>query len=61
MMTPRDKARQHARHYYFCTCGTVVNGNGGKASHAYKHERLKDGHHYLSAEAYRKLFPEKPR
>lgn len=38
-MTSTDKARAHARIAYWCTCGKVVHGNGGKWSHAQKHRR----------------------
>ncbi len=38
----RAKAQAHAKHAYFCSCGKIVRGNGGKASHAYMHERRGD-------------------
>lgn len=35
----RAKARAHAKHAHFCSCGKVVHGNGGKAAHQAMHER----------------------
>lgn len=35
----RAKASAHAKHGHYCSCGKIVRGNGGKASHAYAHER----------------------
>lgn len=32
----------------YCSCGRTVHGNGGKSAHAVMHERLGDGHHYVT-------------
>jgi hypothetical protein len=39
--------RGHLKHKGYCTCGVVVAGNGGKASHRKMHQRKGDGHHYI--------------
>ena len=44
--------RAHANHAHYCSCGKVVNGNGGKAGHEYMHERRKDGHTWLTRAAW---------
>ena len=63
----RAKARAHAKRAHHCSCGQIVHGNGGKASHAAMHERNGDGwirdmrpegHHYISREQHRTKFPE---
>ena len=60
------KARKHAKRSYFCSCGKIVHGNGGKASHAAMHERKGEwrqrggetGFTWISADTHRAKFPE---
>ena len=47
--------RAHTKHKYYCTCGMVVGGNGAVASHAAKHERLGDGHRYITQDEYERI------
>lgn len=42
----------HAKHAWFCTCGKVVRGNGGRANHVWMHERREDGHYGITQTAY---------
>jgi hypothetical protein len=49
----------HAKYAYYCTCGKVVHGNGGRASHEYMHERKQDGHRFVTERSFRERFPEK--
>lgn len=49
---------QHTVHVGYCTCGKVVRGNGGKAGHAYMHERKQDGHHFTGKDHFHRMFPE---
>ena len=51
MSFPRSYYTNQSRHAYFCSCGKVVHGNGGRAGHAYMHEQRKDGHHEVSRSA----------
>lgn len=44
--------RAHVLHKTYCTCGKVVCGNGGRASHRAMHERRKDGHHGITRDAW---------
>lgn len=59
-----QRARAHANRAYFCTCGAIVHGNGGKAGHAWMHENapqgrgLGDGHHYVNRERYHQIWPD---
>lgn len=46
--------RAHARRAWFCTCGRTIHGNGGSTSHAAKHKREGDGHHYVTASEHGK-------
>lgn len=46
----------HARHAYYCSCGKIVHGNGGRASHADMHERREDGHRFITSRAYDERF-----
>ena len=43
--TRRQRASAHARHGHYCSCGKVVFGNGGKASHEAMHVRRRDWKH----------------
>lgn len=56
-MTSTEKARQHARRSYHCSCGKVVHGNGGKANHSAMHEARRDHHSFLTPDEYRRRFP----
>jgi hypothetical protein len=38
---------------FYCSCGTVVRGNGAKTSHRRKHFRLGDRHRYVSKADFR--------
>lgn len=53
-----QRARAHAKHAHYCSCGKVVWGNGGKAGHAYMHERRQDGHGFIGPVLHRERFPE---
>lgn len=48
--------RGHLKHKGFCTCGFIASGNGGRPSHAAKHKRKADGHHYISEDAWKAKF-----
>jgi hypothetical protein len=50
--------RAHAKRAYYCTCGKIVHGNGGRASHFDMHERRGDGHHRISGSHWNELFRE---
>lgn len=52
------RAQAHAKHIYYCSCGKVVSGNGGKASHEYMHERRGDLHSWIGRVAHAGKFPE---
>lgn len=53
----KEKARAHARRPYYCNCGRLVFGNGGKAAHAGKHRRIGDGHRWIGRAEWTALFP----
>lgn len=57
MTPPRTYYTNQARHAYFCTCGKVVHGNGGRAGHFYMHEQRNDGHRETTRTRYFELFP----
>lgn len=44
--------RAHTKHKDYCTCGKIVRGNGGRASHREMHRRKGDGHHTITREAW---------
>lgn len=48
----RQRASAHTKHAFYCSCGKVVHGNGGKAGHAYMHEQAKDGHQFVGSHRY---------
>lgn len=48
--------RAHTKHKTYCSCGKVVCGNGGRASHRDMHERKGDGHRAMFEDAWRKLW-----
>ncbi len=50
--------RAHTKHADYCTCGRVVRGNGGRASHRHMHHVDGDGHHGVTADVWRRMFPE---
>lgn len=52
------RAKAHANHGYFCTCGRIVHGNGGRANHRDMHKRNDDGHRFTTREGYDILFPD---
>lgn len=52
-----ERAKAHARRGYFCSCGAIVHGNGGKHNHREMHRRVQDGHRYVTSEQYRRIFP----
>jgi hypothetical protein len=52
----RQRASAHAKHPYYCSCGKIVFGNGGKAGHAYMHERRTDGHRWIGQSQWRAQF-----
>ena len=65
----REKATKHANRRYYCSCGTIVHGNGGKTSHRARHElrsayddhlradeRHAD-HRYIAREDFGRLYP----
>ena len=54
-MTSTDKARQHARHPHYCTCGKVVWGNGANYQHREMHRRRNDGHHYTGPDQWKAI------
>lgn len=45
--------RAHAKHENYCTCGKIVHGNGGAASHKAMHMRKGEVHHYMTYTAWR--------
>lgn len=47
------RARAHAKHPGYCSCGRVVWGNGGKSQHKWMHEQRHDGHGFISKEQWR--------
>lgn len=55
--TQKQRAQAHAKHGFFCSCGRIVHGNGGKAQHAYMHEQADDGHRYMIRRAWIERFP----
>ena len=50
--TRREIAGAHANRAYFCSCGKVVHGNGGRSNHREMHERRSDGHRFVTRETY---------
>ena len=55
MITRRDRARAHAKHSHYCSCGKIVRGNGAKAAHAAMHKRKQSGGKWLTREGFYKL------
>lgn len=55
--TRKQRAQAHAKHGFFCTCGRIVHGNGGKAQHKYMHEQAGDGHRYMTSAGFQARFP----
>lgn len=53
-MTTREKAKRHALHKAFCSCGKVPHGNGGKYQHREMHRRRGDGHRYVHETEFRR-------
>lgn len=53
-----QRAKAHAKHAFFCSCGKIVHGNGAKAQHRGMHERKNDRHHWLTRDGYFLLFPD---
>lgn len=53
-----QRAKAHARHAYFCSCGKIVHGNGAKAQHKAMHQRDLDGHRWVTSQHYGELFPD---
>jgi hypothetical protein len=53
--------RAHTKHKTYCTCGKIVCGNGGQAMHRDMHERKGDGHHGITLDAWRAMFPDRVR
>ena len=53
--TRRRMASAHANHEFYCTCGKIVRGNGGRAGHAWMHERRGDGHYYTSSTRWHEI------
>lgn len=43
---------KHACRAYYCTCGKIVHGNGGKAMHSAMHKRNGDKHHFTIKEQH---------
>ena len=62
----RAKSSRHARRAHYCSCGKIVRGNGGAASHRAMHDRKGDGydratrtgHGWLTMDQHRAKFPE---
>ena len=64
----RAKASRHATRAHYCSCGKIVRGNGGKASHAHAHETrgewrargepLGDKHGWITSDMHRVRVPE---
>lgn len=48
--------RAHVKYRYYCTCGRVVCGNGGRASHRTMHVRAGDGHRYITQGAWEAMW-----
>lgn len=42
----------HARRAWHCTCGKIVHGNGGSASHEVMHVNRGDGHHFITEDDF---------
>jgi hypothetical protein len=59
MADRRARAKAHAKRAYFCVCGKLVHGNGGKAMHFYVDGQLdkglRPGHGRISQERYAEL------
>lgn len=57
-----QRAKAHAKHPYFCSCGKVVHGNGAKAMHFYvggdRWKGRRDGHVQVGREWFRRRFPD---
>jgi hypothetical protein len=45
--------RAHARRANYCSCGKVVYGNGGRATHKAMHIRNQDGHRFMIEDRWR--------
>lgn len=44
--------RAHARYEFYCSCGKIVHGNGGKANHFYvdgQRNQPREGHRRLTS------------
>lgn len=54
----RAKARAHAKRVFYCDCGKVVHGNGGK-QHFAMHERRRDGYGRISERDWKQLISSK--
>ena len=58
-----QRAKAHAKHPYFCSCGKVVHGNGAKAMHFYiggdRWKGRRDGHVQVGREWFCRHFPER--
>jgi len=46
------RAQAHAKQRHHCSCGVVVRGNGGKASHAAMHARQRTDFHEITEDAW---------
>ena len=57
MSARNRRAKAHAKHGYFCSCGRAVFGNGARAQHFGMHERRGDGHREITHTAFRERFP----
>lgn len=51
------RAQAHAKHAFYCTCGKIVSGNGGKYNHRQMHERAGDTHCYITQTSFNIIFP----
>ena len=54
----KAKARAHANHAYYCECGKVVCGNGGRAGHFRTDGSPREGHREIGREEWRRRFEE---
>lgn len=49
------KAKSHAKRAYYCACGAVVHGNGGRAGHFGTTGNKRAGHKQINVEDWRAL------
>lgn len=60
-MSRQSRAKAHAKHAYFCTCGRIVHGNGANAMHFFvggdRYAGRREGHGEISREAFNLRFP----